>query len=105
MPVNFTFSIDLANVFTVHMAYILPEYCIDALRQSTMCWADTTSFLYHWNDFSRTPAPTWIQKHECVNWGKLTEWLDTTVIDICEAGMLTHPKYGTLLLLVSRIEN
>ena len=61
---------------------------------SLMCHADTTIIPFHWRDDLRTPAPTWAQKHECIDWDRLTEWLDTRVIDIHEPGMLVHPMYG-----------
>ncbi|KAF2139767.1 uncharacterized protein K452DRAFT_360469 [Aplosporella prunicola CBS 121167] len=70
------------------------EHCVDALRQTAMCRADTTIFPYHWNNFTRTPAPTWVQTHECVNWDKFTQWLDSRVVDIHEPGLLTHPTFG-----------
>lgn len=70
------------------------EHCIDILRAGAMCRADTAIFPYHWSDATRLPNPTWVQKHECINWNRLEEWLESRRIDILTPGMLVHPKYG-----------
>ncbi|RYP66183.1 hypothetical protein DL769_006084 [Monosporascus sp. CRB-8-3] len=69
-------------------------HCIDILRTAAMCRADTMIFPYHWVDFTRVPAPTWVQKHECVNWDRLEAWLETRKVDIRAPNMMVHPKYG-----------
>ncbi|KAI3325013.1 hypothetical protein HD806DRAFT_491739 [Xylariaceae sp. AK1471] len=70
------------------------SHCIDILRSSAMCRADTMIFPYHWSERNRVPNPTWVQKHECVDWNKLTEWLETRRVDIKALNMLVHPQYG-----------
>lgn len=62
-----------------------------------MCRADTAIFPYHWTNVTRLPSPTWVQKHECVNWDRLTEWLDERQIDAFAPNMLVHPEFGKQL--------
>ncbi|KAG5985961.1 hypothetical protein E4U43_005777 [Claviceps pusilla] len=70
------------------------EHCIDILRSASMCRADTAIFTYHWNDATRLPNPTWMQKHQCLDWELLEEWLESRRIDIHSPNLLVHPKYG-----------
>ena len=79
-------------------SWFFVEHCIESLRQGVMCRADTSVFPFHWVDEGRMPMPTWMQRHECVNWDHLTEWLDTREVDVYARGMLTHPKWGQALL-------
>ncbi|KAI0013867.1 hypothetical protein F4779DRAFT_624985 [Xylariaceae sp. FL0662B] len=69
-------------------------HCIDILRAGAMCRADTTIFPYHWSEKNRVPNPTWVQKHECVDWEIFTEWLESRRVDIKKPNMLVHPLYG-----------
>lgn len=72
----------------------ITEHCIDILRSASMCRADTAIFTYHWNDATRLPNPTWMQKHQCLDWESLEEWLESRRIDIYTPNLLVHPKYG-----------
>ncbi|KAI0184828.1 hypothetical protein EV127DRAFT_223857 [Xylaria flabelliformis] len=76
------------------LTLLFKAHCIDILRSSAMCRADTMIFPYHWSERNRVPNPTWAQKHKCVDWSELTEWLETRRVDIKALNMLVHPQYG-----------
>jgi hypothetical protein len=61
-----------------------------------MCRADTSIIPFEFRDVTRLPSPKFENVHQCVNWNKFTDWLDTRVVDVFAPGMVIHPKYGTL---------
>jgi hypothetical protein len=60
-----------------------------------MCRADTSLITFEFHDVTRLPNPKFENVHQCVSWNKLTDWLDSRMIDVFTPGILTHPKWGT----------
>ncbi|PWY74372.1 hypothetical protein BO70DRAFT_381454 [Aspergillus heteromorphus CBS 117.55] len=71
-------------------AHVDLEHCIDILRQTVMCRADTSMITYWWTDVSRVPETDFFGYHQCVNWDHLQEWFKNRYVNIYETGQ-TYP--------------
>ncbi|KAF2162248.1 hypothetical protein M409DRAFT_58362 [Zasmidium cellare ATCC 36951] len=69
------------------------SHCIDFLRQSALCHADTGLITYEWHPTSRIPLAN-ITRHQCVDWGKLSGWVEQRSVDMLRPGWLIHPTLG-----------
>ncbi|PMD16627.1 hypothetical protein NA56DRAFT_305974 [Hyaloscypha hepaticicola] len=70
------------------------EHCLDIVRQSIQCRADSTIITYWWTEKSRVPETNFYGHHECINWDKFEAWADQHSVDIYVPGELNHPIYG-----------
>ncbi|KAF4637013.1 hypothetical protein G7Y89_g1076 [Cudoniella acicularis] len=70
------------------------DHCLDIVRQSIQCRADTTIITYWWTDKSRVPETDFYGEHECINWDMFEAWADQHTVDIYVPGELNHPKYA-----------
>lgn len=72
------------------------EHCIDTLRQSIMCHADTTPATMRWDQTQKLPIINVSSPHECVNWASINGWARQRSVDTFEPGYLIHPKFGAV---------
>ncbi|KAI9640533.1 hypothetical protein NHQ30_010831 [Ciborinia camelliae] len=70
------------------------EHCIDVVRQSIQCRANTAIVTYRWTEESRVPQTNYHAEAECMNWEKVEAWADRHRVDISVPGELNHPTYG-----------
>ncbi|MCJ1355116.1 MAG: hypothetical protein MMC33_005107 [Icmadophila ericetorum] len=70
------------------------EHCLDVMRQSLLCNADTSIITMKWGNFQASPLADASNKHECVNWAGIMEWLEPRVINPFQENYLVHPKFG-----------
>ncbi|KAI3324407.1 hypothetical protein HD806DRAFT_67567 [Xylariaceae sp. AK1471] len=69
-------------------------HCINQLRQSIMCHADTSVSSYYWVDYDRVPSLNNSELHQCVDFDKLYNWASERSVDLLEPGYLVHPVRG-----------
>ena len=78
-----------SNILTLSL-----EHCIEILRQSVMCRADTTLITFGWGHTVKLPQPDFTLEHTCADWNALDDWARERSIDVFEEGMLVHPTLG-----------
>ncbi|GKZ71312.1 hypothetical protein AnigIFM50267_007351 [Aspergillus niger] len=69
-------------------------HCVDIVRQSVMCRANTAIVTYSWIKESRVPKTDFHAYSQCVDWDKFEAWADKHTVDILGPGELNHPIYG-----------
>lgn len=74
-------------------AYDCAAHCIDFLRQSAMCHGDVGLITYEWNPLNRIPLAN-ITQHQCVDWTRLSGWMEERSVDMLKPGWLVHPTLG-----------
>ncbi|RDK38163.1 hypothetical protein M752DRAFT_279150 [Aspergillus phoenicis ATCC 13157] len=70
------------------------SHCVDIVRQSVMCRANTAIVTYSWIKESRVPKTDFHAYSQCVDWDKFEAWADKHTVDILGPGELNHPIYG-----------
>ncbi|KAK4508358.1 hypothetical protein PRZ48_002096 [Zasmidium cellare] len=75
------------------MNLIHNAHCIDFLRQSALCHADTGLITYEWTSSTRIPLAN-ITRHQCVDWERLSGWVEERSVDMLRPGWLVHPTLG-----------
>ncbi|MCJ1360357.1 MAG: hypothetical protein MMC33_010362 [Icmadophila ericetorum] len=70
------------------------NHCVDIVRQSIMCRANTAIVTYSWIKESRVPKTNFHGYSQCMDWDKFEAWADEYTINILEPGELNHPIYG-----------
>ena len=74
------------------------EHCIDMLRQSIMCHADTSPMTMRWGTSDKVPLGNTSSQHECVNWHRIDEWArEREVVDVLKPGYLVHLRLGVVM--------
>ena len=86
-------SIQPVAVHVIDHWYLL-EHCIEILRQSVMCRADTTLITFRWGHTVKLPQPDFTLEHTCADWNALMDWAAQHSINVFEEGMLVHPTLG-----------
>ncbi|TAQ84947.1 hypothetical protein B7494_g6731 [Chlorociboria aeruginascens] len=74
----------------VHDAHI--PHCIDSIRLSLQCRADTSLIPFHWIENYPLPWPDFSSVHQCQNWDKIHAWANAGRKDL--KALLMHPIYG-----------
>ncbi|KAJ6784909.1 hypothetical protein PWT90_02382 [Aphanocladium album] len=74
--------------------YLHTDHCLEILRQSVMCHADTSMITMTWEPTSKFPAADFQNVHECKNWDALYEWQKERSVDMMKPGFLVHPTLG-----------
>lgn len=77
------------------------EHCIELIRQSLVCRADTALITFHWGDTVKLPQPDTTLLHKCVDWDYLMGRTEQHRINLFEEGMMVHPVFGKYLFLNS----
>jgi hypothetical protein len=57
-----------------YRAYLEPDHCIDALRQTLQCHADVTPLPFHVNRFNHHIVPELATRHTCRDFNKIRDW-------------------------------
>ncbi|OBR03319.1 Tat pathway signal sequence [Colletotrichum higginsianum IMI 349063] len=70
------------------------DHCLHMLREAVICQADTTLLTMKWNSTGLRPIGNLTSPHECVNWGRLMEWVVPKTFDALADGVLVHPTFG-----------
>jgi Mycotoxin biosynthesis protein UstYa len=71
------------------------DHCLDMLRQTVMCQADTQVLTMKWRTDSRVPTANWTAPHRCLNWNQVEEWAaNRRIASLMEPGYLYHPTLG-----------
>ncbi|MCJ1414132.1 hypothetical protein MMC32_000457 [Xylographa parallela] len=70
------------------------EHCLDVIRQSLLCNADTSIMTMGWGTYQSAPLADTSNVHECVNWDSITRWAAPRTFDPFQPGYLVHPKLG-----------
>ncbi|KAK2591109.1 hypothetical protein QQS21_011197 [Conoideocrella luteorostrata] len=69
------------------------DHCINYIRQSAMCHADVGLSTWHWRADDKMPHAD-MMPHTCRNWNAVDEWAKDRRINMYQAGLLVHPKFG-----------
>ncbi|EXU99302.1 DUF3328 domain protein [Metarhizium robertsii] len=69
------------------------DHCIDILRQSELCHADTSLMIFEWQEHARIPINLHGAKHICANPDKLNRWLEAHTVPPF-GSILKHPWTG-----------
>ncbi|CZR59326.1 uncharacterized protein PAC_09218 [Phialocephala subalpina] len=69
------------------------EHCLNQLRATAMCHGDVGIVPYSWVNDTLKPKAEAIS-HQCIDFEKLTEWVDERTVDMFEPGLLVHPTLG-----------
>ncbi|KAI1378900.1 hypothetical protein F4677DRAFT_443380 [Hypoxylon crocopeplum] len=69
------------------------EHCLDFLRKSAMCHADSGVITYQWAPNNLVPVANSTQ-HQCANWKKLDDWTKARTVNMMKPGYLVHPLLG-----------
>ncbi|KAK4863215.1 hypothetical protein LT330_001993 [Penicillium expansum] len=77
-----------------HELHCVLGHCVDIVRQSVMCRANTAIVTYSWIKESRIPKTDFHAYSQCVDWDKFESWADNHTVNILEPGELNHPIYG-----------
>ena len=54
--------------------YLWPDHCLEMLRQTLMCNADTTLLFFRWVEERDEPWPDFNTIHQCRNFESLLTW-------------------------------
>ncbi len=76
---------------------VVPDHCIENLRQNIMCKGDVSLLTFEWMPKERAPKPNFDIEHDCVNWDTLDNWAESQRFDIFDEKSLVHPDLGLLL--------
>ncbi|KAI0016303.1 hypothetical protein F4780DRAFT_697121 [Xylariomycetidae sp. FL0641] len=72
-------------------------HCLQMLVEAIMCKADETPLTMIWFNESILPGGNRTTAHECVNWDRLLQGMDTIKVDPFTPGLLVHPKFGPVV--------
>jgi hypothetical protein len=70
-------------------------HCIDSIRLSLQCHADTTLVPQRWADGWLEPWAVWTNKHMCRNFDAIRDWAVENTPYL--PGQLRHPELGTVV--------
>ncbi|RAH46174.1 oxidase ustYa family protein [Aspergillus brunneoviolaceus CBS 621.78] len=75
----------------------LPDHCIDQVRQSLMCSADTSIIPVQWNDATKSMRPRVDTIHTCKKYDQLLEWtIGRNLSDFRGAALVVEDEVGGL---------
>ncbi|KAH7075836.1 hypothetical protein BKA63DRAFT_565888 [Paraphoma chrysanthemicola] len=74
--------------------FLHSQHCLDIIRQSIMCHADTSLITMRWGQSGAIPLANWTYPHQCVNWEKLDSWAGNRAVDVFARNYLVHPRFG-----------
>jgi hypothetical protein len=83
-------------IFYHHKLTPMIVHCLDRVKSSIMCNADSTILTMRWLDFTNLPSANWTTPHSCVDWDLLNTYAREHYVDTRQDGMMIHPKLGKL---------
>lgn len=72
---------DYYNQSNVANGFAHTDHCITSLRESVMCSADVTPFVWAWHEETQRSVPRADTLHSCRNFGKVRQWAKDHEID------------------------
>ncbi|KAG1804294.1 hypothetical protein EV424DRAFT_1330740, partial [Suillus variegatus] len=81
-------STDRSFQFPLDIIHLHIGHCIEMLRQSIMCKADTTMITWYWVQGHDSPQVNFNTRHRCRNFEKITDWSIEHAIHIDESKMI-----------------
>ena len=82
--------------FRRRLTLILIDHCIEMLRVSAMCRADTSLSTFSWikKGSRRYPTATDTGPHQCVKWESLAGWVRERSVNISDPTTLAYPEHA-----------
>jgi hypothetical protein len=68
--------------------------CIEAVRQTLMCYSDISLITFAWRKGRFLPFPDFLIDHECRDWDNIQQWAEQHSLPPLGEKMVEHPTFG-----------